>query len=439
MNIQEESFRLDLASYAYRGTTAVTILIAGAGIGGLALGLTLHQLGLPFRIYERVPELKPLGVGINLQPNAVRELMDLGLETELDAIGVRTRQYGFHTKSGREIWTEPRGLWAGYKWPQFSVHRGLFQMMLLRVLRQRAGHACVVSDSPVVGFDSKPGVPRLQLTSGETVEAAVIIAADGIHSTLRRQMYPTEGEPLWNGAILWRGVSRAAHFLGGSAMILAGHNTQRFVAYPISMPDPETGLADINWIAELRIDPERTLHKGDWNRCVDATHFSPHFENWNFGWIDCPALIHSAEAIYEYPMVDRDPVPSWTEGAVTLMGDAAHATYPVGSSGASQAIIDARKLGAALRGHGMTREALLAYEAEMRPRAEAVIRANRGSGPDAVMQMMEDRCGGVFENIEDVIPRAALAEHAEKYKKLSGFSIEALNAQPSIIGPLHHA
>jgi 5-methylphenazine-1-carboxylate 1-monooxygenase len=422
-----------------QGTTIVTILIAGAGIGGLVMGLTLHQLGLPFRIFERVPELKPLGVGINLQPNAVRELMDLGLETELDAIGVRTRRYGFHTTSGREIWTEPRGLWAGYKWPQFSVHRGKFQMMLLRVLRQRAGDACVVTNSPVVGFNSTPTGSRLHFASGATVEGALIIAADGIHSAIRRQMYPTEGDPLWNGAILWRGVSRAAHFLGGSAMILAGHNTRRFVAYPISMPDPATGLADINWIAELRIDPAHALHKGDWNRRVDATHFSPHFENWNFGWIDCPALIRGADAIYEYPMVDRDPVPSWTQDGVTLMGDAAHATYPVGSSGASQAIIDSRKLGAALRDHGTTRDALLAYEAEMRPRAEAVIRANRGSGPDAVMQMVEDKCGGVFDNIEDVIPRKDLAEHAVKYKKLSGFSIETLNAQPSIIGNIRHA
>lgn len=414
----------------------MTILIAGGGIAGLVMGLTLHQLGLPFRVYERVAEPKPLGVGINLQPNAVRELFDLGLEAALDGIGVRTRQYGFYTKSGRAIWVEPRGLAAGYAWPQFSVHRGRLQMLLLAELRRRAGHDAVVTGATVAGFETTDRGATLLLADGRRIEGRVVLAADGIHSAIRRQMVPEEGEPIWNGAIMWRGTSPGRHFLGGNAMFMAGHDSQRFVAYPLTPEDPATGLATINWIAELRVDRARALSRGDWNRPADKAAFLPAFEGWDFGWVDCPGLIRASGPVYEYPMVDRDPLPAWTKGCVTLMGDAAHPTYPVGSNGASQAIIDARKLGAAFRAHGVGRAALLAYEAEMRPRAEGIIRANRGKGPDAVMQMVEDRCGGVFDDIEEVIPRAELAAHAAHYKRLSGFWVEELNAQPPIIGPL---
>lgn len=414
----------------------MTILVAGGGIAGLVLGLTLHQLGLPFRVFERVAEPKPLGVGINLQPNAVRELIDLGLEARLDEIGIRTRQYGFYSKTGLPIWVEPRGAAAGYAWPQFSLHRGKLQMLLLEELRRRAGADAIVTGAGIAGFETTDEGVTLILSDGRRVEGRVAIAADGIHSAIRRQMVPEEGEPIWNGAIMWRGTSLGRHFLGGNAMFLAGHDSQRFVAYPLTPEAPETGLATINWIAELRVDPARAMAKGDWNRPADKADFLPAFEGWDFGWVDCPSLIRASGLVYEYPMVDRDPLPAWTTGCVTLMGDAAHATYPVGSNGATQAIIDARKLGAAFRDHGVTRDALLAYEAEMRPRAEGILRANRGKGPDAVMQMVEDRCGGVFDDIETVIPLAELAAHAEHYKRLSGFSIDTLNAQPPIIGPM---
>ena len=411
------------------------ILIVGAGIAGLTLGLTLHQLGLPFRIFERVAGLRPLGVGINIQPNAVRELFDLGLEAELDRIGIRTRQYGFYTKTGLPIWVEPRGLAAGYAWPQFSLHRGQFQMLLLKALQDRAGDV-VETDAAVAGFETDDRGATLILTDGRRVSGDLAIAADGIHSAIRKQMVPHEGEPIWNGAIMWRGTSPGRHFLGGNAMFLAGHDTQRFVAYPLTPEDPETGLATINWIAEMRVDPARSLAKGDWNRPADKADFLPTFQGWDFGWVDCPGLIRASGLVYEYPMVDREPLPSWTQGCVTLMGDAAHATYPVGSNGATQAIIDARKLGAAVRDHGTTRDALLAYEAEMRPRAEGILRANRGKGPDAVMQMVEDLCGGVLDDLEPILPRAKLAAHAEHYKRLSGFSVEVLNGQPPIIGAM---
>lgn len=417
----------------------MTVMIAGAGIAGLTLGLTLHQIGVPFRIFESVRALRPLGVGINLQPNAVRELLDLGLGNGLDRIGVRTRQYGFYSKTGRPIWEEPRGLDAGYRWPQYSIHRGQLQMLLAETLVDRAGPDCIATGHRVTGFDTGESEARLMILSesgASVARGSLVVAADGIHSAVRRQMYPHEGPPLWKGAILWRGTTQAPPFFGGAAMALAGHDSQRIVAYPISATDPQTGLVTMNWIAELRRDPADGWRREDWNRAADPADFAPAFAGWRFDWLDVPALIAGAEAIFEYPMVDRDPLPRWTFGRATLMGDAAHPTYPVGSNGASQAIVDAREIGAAILAHGRTPEALEAYEAKVRPRTTAVGLANRGKGPDAVMQMVEDRCGGVFDRIEDVIPHAELAAHAEHYKRLAGFSIEALNAQPPIIGPL---
>lgn len=411
----------------------MTILIAGGGIAGLTLGLTLHQIGVPFRIFEATQDIKPLGVGINLQPNAVRELFDLGLETQLEQVGVKTRQYGFYSALGHTIWEEPRGTWAGYAWPQYSVHRGALQVMLYNTLIERAGPECVVTGARATGFETTSDHASLRLAQGETVSGDLVIAADGIHSALRAQMYPNEGAPIWNGRVLWRATTYANAFFGGGAMVMIGHNDLRIVAYPISDPDPETGLATMNWIAEKRFDPSIGWKKDDWNRAADINDFLPDFTDWRFDWIDVPALIKGAEQVFEYPMVDRNSLNNWTVGRVTLMGDAAHPTYPVGSNGASQAIIDARVIGARLLDHGITPTALGHYEAEIRPITTGVGRANRGSGPDAILQQVHDLCGGKFDDINDVIPYADLAAHSEKYKALAGFSIDTLNAKPCLI------
>jgi len=412
----------------------MTILIAGGGIAGLTLGLTLHQIGVPFRIFEATEQIRPLGVGINLQPNAVRELLDLGLSEELEEIGVRTRQIGFHTKKGLTIWEEPRGLWAGYAWPQYSVHRGALQMMLYDTLINRAGKDCVVTGARATGFETTEDTAILRLENGDRMHGDLIVAADGIHSAIRAQMYPNEGDPIWNGRVLWRATTQADAYFGGGAMVMIGHDDLRVVAYPISDPDPETNIATINWIAEKKFDLNDPWKKEDWNRAADINDFLPEFQNWKFNWIDVPALITGADVVYEYPMVDRDPLDQWTTGRVTLMGDAAHPTYPVGSNGASQAIIDARIIGARLLDHGVTPLALEAYEAEIRPVTTGVGRANRaGGGPDGILQQVEDLCGCDFDDINDVIPHADLAAHSAKYKSIAGFSIEDLNAKPRII------
>lgn len=407
----------------------MSVIIAGGGIAGLSLGLTLHQIGVPFHIYESAAELKPMGVGINLQPNAVRELFDLGLEAELEQIGIRTQQLGFYSKLGKTIWEEPRGMEAGYAWPQFSVHRGALQMMLYQTLVSRAGPDCITTGARAVGFQTHETGADLLLADGSRQSARLIIAADGIHSALRRQMYPTEGEPIWNGRILWRATTRTRPWKGEAAMVMIGHDALRLVAYPISRTSPD-GTATINWIAEKSFDPATPWKKEDWNRAADINDFLPDFQDWRFNWIDVPALIQGAETVYEYPMVDRDPLPQWQVGPVTLMGDAAHPTYPVGSNGASQAILDARVLGASFLKKGLSEAALAHYEAEVRPVATAIGQTNRaGKGPDAVLQQVEDLCQGDYNDIEDVIPATDLAAHAARYKSIAGFSIEELNAR----------
>lgn len=415
----------------------MTVLIAGGGIAGLTLGLTLEQIGVPFKLFESSRQFAPRGVGINLQPNAVRELFELGLENELDQIGIRTREYGFFTKTGQEIWTEPRGIEAGYRWPQFSVHRGELHRLLLNTLKARAGERCLITGHKAIAFQQQDNDVELVLQVGSnTVKSAgkLLIAADGIHSTLRAQMVPNEGDPVWDGRILFRAISEALPFRTGASMILAGHDTQRFVAYPISQADETTGLAQINWIAEITVDNSKGWKTVDWDTCVDINRFLPAFQAWQFDWLPIPDLIQSAKAVHEYPMIDRDPLEAWTQGRVTLIGDAAHPTYPVGSSGASQAIMDARIIGASILSDGLTPQALQRYEVQVRPATNNIVLANRhGGGPDAVMQMVEDRLSETNTTVESVVSKQELADHAAQYKAKAGFAIEALNQRESII------
>ena len=273
--------------------------------------------------------------------------------------------------------------------------------------------------------------------SGETIgeaEGDLLIGADGIHSAVRGALYPEEGPPLWNGAILWRGVTRGKPFLTGRSMIMAGHEFQKFVCYPISRAAMERGEAVINWIAERKFSPDHPWRREDWNRAGDTGEFLPHFAGWRFDWLDVPGLIRAAERCYEYPMVDRDPLDRWTFGPVTLLGDAAHPMYPIGSNGASQAILDARVLAREIRAHGATEAALRAYEAERRPATTAIVLANRKNGPEQVMQAVEERAPDGFARIEDVLSAEELHEAAAGYKRIAGFDKDALNSRPSIVG-----
>ena len=413
----------------------MTVIVSGAGIGGLTVALTCYELGIPVKVFEQVSEITPLGVGINLQPHAVRELFELGLEAELEEIGVRTKEVAYFSKKGLPIHAEARGTWAGYRWPQYSIHRGELQMMLLKAVRERLGADLVETGTTVIGFEERDEGVQVQIQCADRARVemgSVLIGADGIHSKLRAGFYPDEGAPIWAGAVLWRGTTKAKPFLTGATMGMAGHATQKFVTYPISQPD-EAGEAVVNWIAERVFNAEEDWNREDYNRQGALADFWPQFEDWNFDWLDIPALIKAADKIYEFPMIDRDPLPRWSFGRVTLLGDAAHPMYPIGSNGATQAILDARMLGRCFCEHGQTAQALTAYDDDRRPKCNAVVLANRGNGPDQVMQVVEERSGGEFSNIDDVLSETERQEMAKTYKKIAGFDVDILNDAPSII------
>jgi len=414
------------------------VLIAGAGIGGLALALTLHEIGVPCLVLESVGELKPLGVGINLQPNAVRELYEMGFgPVDLDRIGVQTQEFALVGLNGKDVYSEPRGLQAGYRWPQYSVHRGGLQMMLYRATVQRLGEDAVRTGVRVTGYRNHPGGVKVQVESRaagrQEIEGALLVGADGLHSAVRAQMHPNQPPIQWGGAIMWRGVTRGIPIRTGASFVGFGTHRQRVVFYPISRRDPASGLADINWIAEITVDSSGGWPEGDWNKKVRHEDFMHHFEDWSQDWIDVPAMLRGAADVFEYPMIDRDPVPTWVDERVALLGDAAHVMYPTGSNGGSQAIIDARVLGVSLLAHGVTPAALRDYDAKLCKDVSALVLRNRGAGPFGLLNLLDERCGGVFDDIEKVIPRAERDEFMRGYRTAAGFAIEKLNGSPPIL------
>jgi len=417
----------------------MTVLIAGGGIGGLTLALSLHQIGIPARVFESVPALKPLGVGINVLPHAVRELIELGLLDWLDTAGVRTSELAYFSKHGKPIWSEPRGLEAGYNWPQFSIHRGTLQQILLDAATMRLGAENILTSHHLAGFTETANSVRADFIDKATgrpagsYEGDILIAADGIHSAVREKLYPQEGPPIWNGRILWRGITAADAFLTGRTMIMAGHEVLKFVCYPISKAPDASGKYQINWVAERHMPPTYQWRREDYNRTARLEEFSPWFADWKFDWLDVSGLIRDCAQAYEYPLVDRDPLPRWTFGKVTLMGDAAHPMYPVGSNGASQAILDARVLTREILARGPTDAALLAYEAERRPATTDLVMLNRRNGPEQVMQLVEERAPNGYDVVTDVLSQQELEDIAANYKRVAGFQVEALNAKPPIV------
>ena len=413
------------------------VLIAGGGIGGLATALTLHQIGVPCLIFESVQQLKPLGVGINLQPNAVRELYDLGLDDKtLEQVGIRCREWALVGLNGNDIYSEPRGLEAGYGWPQFSVHRGEFHMLLYRTVLDRLGAEAFYSGHRVTGFRNHATGVILQLDrAGESleVEGSLLIGADGIHSSVRAQMHPDQPPIQWGGAVMWRGTSPGVPVRTGASFVGLGTHRQRVVLYPISPPDPKTGRATINWIAEITVDGSEGWTKSDWNNRVDAAEVVQHFEGWDFDWLNVPEMVQAANEVLEYPMIDRDPVPTWRDGRVALLGDAAHPMYPTGSNGATQAIVDARVLGRSMLEHGVTEAALRFYDERLCEEISGVVLRNRGAGPFGILNIVDERCGSVFDDIDDVMSREEMAAFMSVYKQAAGYAVDSLNAaEPTI-------
>jgi 5-methylphenazine-1-carboxylate 1-monooxygenase len=416
-----------------------SVIIAGGGIGGLATALTLHQIGVPCVVFEAVREMRPLGVGINMQPNAVRELYDLGFtQADLDRVGLPAQEWALVGLNGNDIYSEPRGALAGYHWPQYAVHRGHFHMMLHDAVVERMGPQAVRLGSRVNGYrnNADGSVSALiEHADGSTSEmrGALLIGADGIHSAIRAQMHPAQPPIHWGGALMWRGTTWGKPIRSGASFVGLGTHRQRVVFYPISHPDPDTGLSMINWIAEVTMDHAEGWKQSGWFRQVDTDDFVRHFEGWVWDWLDVPALLRNAESVFENPMIDRDPVPTWRDGPVLLIGDAAHAMYPTGSNGGSQAIVDARMLGAAMVEHGATPDALAAFDAKLCGPISQLVLRNRGAGPFGLLNMVDERCGGTFDKIDDVIPAQERADFMAGYKAAAGFAIETLNTAPRTI------
>lgn len=404
------------------------IIIAGGGIGGLCLALTLHQIGVDCRVIEASREMKPLGVGINIQPNAVRELYDLGIGSDaLDTVGVEVREWALVGQNGKEVYAEPRGLRAGYNWPQYATHRGAFHMLLYREVLARLGSNAVQLGTKVIGYSQSDSGVQVQLSNGKEVAAKLLIGADGIHSAVRAQMHTDQPPIHWGGAVLWRGTVRAKALRTGSSFVGLGTHRHRMVIYPISAPDAE-GLSLINWIAEVTVDNAGGWQQDGWFREVAVSDFIHHFDVFRYDWLDVPHMLSQADCAFENPMIDRDPVNTWVDGAVALIGDAAHAMYPTGSNGASQAIVDARVLGAKFLEYGVTPDALAAFDAQLCGPVSEVVLRNRGAGPFGLLDMLDERCGGVFDDIDAVIPAAERAEFMAGYKAAAGFSMAELNA-----------
>jgi 5-methylphenazine-1-carboxylate 1-monooxygenase len=415
-------------------------LLVGGGIGGLTAALCLREMGIEVRVFESVETVRPLGVGINLLPHAVRVLDRLGLLPRLAAAAVATAELIYFNKFGQLIWREPRGLDAGYAWPQLSVHRGRFQAILLDEARRRLGTDAVRTGCHLADFEDRGHEVFARFVnrkSGATVASEtgdLLVGADGIHSCVRATLFPDEGAPRYAGKTLWRATTEAAPFLTGRSMIMAGHAAQKFVAYPIRPEAEVPGRSLINWVAELDVGTTMPQRR-DWNRRGSKADFAPAFAAWRFDWLDVPALIDGAADVFEFPMVDRDPLDRWSFGRVTLLGDAAHPMYPIGSNGASQAVLDAEALAASLAATADVTAALARYESGRLPATAALVRSNRNMGPEVVMQMVEERAPAGFKQLEDVITREELEETAARYKVIAGFDRDSLTRAGRPIPP----
>jgi 2-polyprenyl-6-methoxyphenol hydroxylase-like FAD-dependent oxidoreductase len=408
----------------------VEILILGGGIGGLTLALALHQAGIACRVCEAAPEWKPLGVGINLLPHAMREYTELGIAARLERVAVETREVCFYNRFGQLIFSEPRGRFAGYEWPQLSIHRADLHAALLEAVRERLGPDAVVLGKKCIALEQDVQSVSVRFEDGKSVRGAAAIGCDGIHSAVRKILHPGEGPPAYQGINMWRGVTRAKPFLSGASMVIAGWlEVGKMVIYPIC-DRLEDGMQLLNWVAEIQ-SPRNVMQ--DWNLAGRLDDFYPTFEPWRFDWLDCAAMIRGADSILEYPMVDRDPLPWWTRDRVTLLGDAAHPMYPRGSNGAGQAVLDARTLAGCLKRETSVPAALQAYEqARLKPAYEVVL-MNRANPPDAILREVHRRTGDrPFERIENVISAAELGELSESYKRVAGFEREALARRESL-------
>ena len=400
----------------------MNVLIAGGGVGGLALALMLHQRGIACAVLEAAPAVKPLGVGINTLPHAIRELAALDLLPALDAVAIRTRELRYLNRFGQEIWKEPRGVWAGHDVPQFSIHRGHLHQVLWQAAEARLPVGALLRNARLQSFAQDEAGVTAQLVDGRSLRGDVLIGADGIHSAIRAHLHPDDGGIRWNGIQMWRGAVEWPAFEGGDTMIIAGDMKEKLVLYPIA-PGASATTRLTNWVvcAQIGDASKPPPRREDWSRPGQLDEVLAHVARFRIPFLDVAALVRATGEFWEYPMCDRDPLPFWTERRVTLLGDAAHPMYPVGSNGASQAVLDARCL-ADLLATQAPEAALAAYAAERLPKTAEIVRANRKGGPERVVDEVSARAPDGFARLEDVISREELAAIAGGYAQMAGFA-----------------
>lgn len=413
------------------------VVIVGAGIGGLTLALSLHQIGVETRVYESVTQLQEVGAGINLLPHAVRELDELEVTDALDAVGIRTKDASYFNQFGQHIYSEPAGLAAGYPWPQYSIHRADLQFALLDAVRERLGPDSVMTGHQCVGVtqNSNGATAIFEAPDGETLPPAngrVVVGCDGIHSTLRKQLYPHEGPPVYSGIMLWRGVTPYHSFLSGANTARIGWmDCGKLTIYPVRENVDEAGNQLVNWVASLR---RKEPAKWEWHGIGSLDDFYEPFSSWHFDWLDVADVMAKTDPVLIFPMVDRDPVATWTFGRVTLLGDAAHPMYPRGSNGAGQAILDARYLAGCFKRLGVGEAALQEYDRERVAVTSEVVLMGRRNPPDAILREVYERTGGKpFESIDDVISHSELVDIAESYRQIARFDVEHLRSRESFV------
>jgi 2-polyprenyl-6-methoxyphenol hydroxylase-like FAD-dependent oxidoreductase len=407
------------------------VIIVGAGIGGLTLALELHKVGIASRVYEAAPEVKQVGVGVTLLPHCVKALGELGLVDELGKLAVATRETVFFNRFGQKIHSEPTGRHAGYEWPQFQVHRADILKVLLDAFKARVGEDRLFLGWKCTGFEQDAGSVSGKFVSTTTGEALpppkgdVLIACDGIHSVVRKQLHPNEGAHVYSGVNMWRGVTRMKPYMTGESYVRAGWLTPgKMVIYPIRNNIDAEGRSLVNWVCEVTTPK---FEKRDWNRQGNIDDFIGPFADWNFDWLDIPAMIRASDIILEFPMIDQDPLPWWTQGRVTLLGDAAHPMVPRGSNGAGQAILDTIALRDLLVANKDPLAALKTYEAQRLPATANVVLTNRKNPPDAILREVWQRTGDKpFTDIDDVITKKEIMAISDGYKKVAGYDRESL-------------
>ena len=409
------------------------IIVVGGGIGGLTTALALHRRGLECRVFEQSPTIRELGVGINTLPHAIGELQTLGLLERLDAVAVRTFELIYMNRFGQEVWRELRGLDAGHPVPQFSIHRGVLQGVLRDAVVDRMGEEVICTNCRLAGFEQdEEGVTCAFVghdgAVGEPVRGAALIGADGIHSTVREALVPGEPPPRWNGTMLWRGATDWPTFLTGRSMIIAGGMAAKVVLYPIGAGS-DAAHRLTNWAVMVKIGEEGTPppRREDWSRPGRLDEVMPHVDRFSIIEVDVPALIQSTAVFWEYPVCDRDPIDRWSDGRVTLLGDAAHAMYPVGSNGASQAVLDAMRLADELADatEDDVAAALRRYEqARLGPTAE-IVHSNRKGGPEGVIDAVEGLAPDGFDDVEAVLSYGDREAIVRGYAQKAGFAVPA--------------